>query len=128
MSQVPQEGTYSDVIVQMNSNRQSAHIASEEVNFGEGIWMAVSTDKILMAKDIPIDAICLDGAATSHMVPYCLQQQRNILQNFREFDQPQMVEVGGGHFLKSFGVGLLADWEIQVESDCSGKTAVHSTV
>jgi hypothetical protein len=75
---------------------------------GEGI------DLVLMARGLPVDTICLDGAATSHMVPYRLQQERNILQEFTLFDVPKMVEVGGGHQLKSYGRGMLVIGEYRL--------------
>jgi hypothetical protein len=69
--------------------------------------MAKDFECFFMAKGLPQDTICLDGAATSHMVPYELHRQRNLLQEYQSFDVPNLIEVGGGHQLKAFGRGIL---------------------
>jgi hypothetical protein len=69
--------------------------------------MASNIEQIFMAQGLPAATICLDGAATSHMVPNRLQEQESILQNYKTFDTPREVEVGGGHRLRAFGTGIL---------------------
>jgi hypothetical protein len=64
-------------------------------------------EHIFMARGLPTDTICLDGAATTHMVPLELQQRSGILQGYQTFKTPRVIEVGGGHQLRSFGQGQL---------------------
>ena len=53
------------------------------------------------------DTLCIDGAATLHMVPHDLNLERRLLHSYIPFDSPREVIVGGGYKLYSQGTGTL---------------------
>jgi hypothetical protein len=69
--------------------------------------MTRGINQLFMARDVPLNTICLDGAATTHMVPHKLQVEQNILQQYTPFTEPRLIEVGGGYQLQSYGKGIL---------------------
>ena len=68
---------------------------------GTPLAKAMSTDtpleRAFLIGGIPRDTMCIDGAATSHMVPHSLQLESNILQNYVPYDEPRKVIVGGNY-------------------------------
>ena len=56
-------------------------------------------DRALMIGGLPKHTICIDGGATSHMVPHDLQVSNNVLQEYRPFKKPRKVVVGSNHQL-----------------------------
>jgi hypothetical protein len=96
-------------------NNQSAQVHAEEeekdTTIQEGMWMIHEEESLLeramITGQISPQTICIDGGATSHMVPYQLQEDNNILESYTEYTKPKKVIVGGGTFLLSRGEGTL---------------------
>jgi hypothetical protein len=59
--------------------------------------------------------MCIDGGATSHMVPLRLQEELNILESYTEYQKPKRIIVGGAHFYflegREFWISTGTNWQ-----------------